>query len=304
MYTDPSGSGISPAVSIIIPTYNRAALLGRSIRSVLAQSYTDFELLVIDDGSTDETHDVVAGFGDRRIRYIPLARNTGAGAARNVGIRAARGKFLAFQDSDDEWLPSKLAKQMAAYERGSSRLGVVYSDMQRVLRDGSKAYFAAPSVRSARLINPFQWFYQVCNLGVQSAVIRREYLDEAGHFNEAMPALEDLEMFIRLSRRCDFQHLREPLVKYYDTQGVSKDRHAGWVSRRLMLRLYYKEMLTRNPAFLIKEALWLCATRRKAARARRRPLHEGAERDPARRVRDGVNARRRRSVSTIPREEP
>jgi glycosyltransferase involved in cell wall biosynthesis len=269
MSTDTSHAGISPVVSVVIPTYNRAPLLGRSIRSVLGQSYTDFELIVVDDGSTDETSAVVAGFRDPRLRFLPLSRNTGAGAARNAGIRASRGRFLAFQDSDDEWLPSKLAKQMEAFERGPAGLGVVYTDMRRILRDGTETYFAAPSVLPGRLVSSAIWFYQVCNLGVQSTVIRREYLDEVNHFNEELPALEDLEMFIRLSRRCAFQRLREPLVKYYDTQGVSTDRYAGWVSRKLILKLYYKELLTRNPAFLCKEVLWLCATRGLAARARR-----------------------------------
>jgi glycosyltransferase involved in cell wall biosynthesis len=267
--TDPKGSAINPAVSVVLPTYNRAALLGRSIRSVLGQSYQDFELIVIDDGSTDETSAIVEGFGDRRIKYLPLPRNTGAGAARNVGIRAARGEFLAFQDSDDEWLPSKLSRQMSAFECGPGRLGMVYSDMQLILRDGTANYFAAPSVLSDRLINPATRFYEVHNLGIQSAVIKREYLDEAGHFNEDLPAFEDLEMFIRLSRLCDFQHLREPLVKYYDTQGISQDLYARWVSRKVMLKLYYRELLTHNPAFLLNEVRWLCTLRRRVTRARR-----------------------------------
>jgi glycosyltransferase involved in cell wall biosynthesis len=258
-----------PAVSVVLPTYNRASMLGRAVRSVLGQSYADFEVVVVDDGSTDGTAEVVAGFDDPRVKYVRLARNAGAGAARNVGIRMARGRFLAFQDSDDEWLPSKLAKQMAAFERGPSGLGVVYSDMQRVWGDGTTSYFAAPDVLPGRLVRTSARFYQVCDLGVQSTLIRREWLDAAGHFNEELPALEDLEMFIRLSRLCAFERLREPLVKYHDTQGLSKDRYAKWVSRRVILRLYYKELLARNPAFLFKEALWLCATRGQAERARR-----------------------------------
>jgi hypothetical protein len=158
---------------------------------------------------------------------------------------------------------------MSAFESGPARLGMVYSDMQMILRDGTATYFAAPSVLSDRLINPATRFYQVCNLGIQSAVIKREYLDEAGHFNEGLPALEDLEMFIRLSRRCDFRHLREPLVKYYDTQGISQDLYARWVSRKSMLKLYYKELLSRNPAFLFNEVRWLCTLRGEAAKARR-----------------------------------
>src|SRR5215207_4189569 len=152
-----------PAVSVVLPTYNRAPLLGRSIRSVLGQSYGDFELLVIDDGSTDGTAGVVAAFGDPRVRYVPLARNTGAGAARNVGIRMSRGRFMAFQDSDDEWLPSKLAKQLSAFGRGPSGLGVVYSDMRRVWGDGTETYLAAPDVLPGRLVGSSAWFYQVCD---------------------------------------------------------------------------------------------------------------------------------------------
>ena len=263
MVTDQSRSVMNPVVSVVLPTYNRAALVGRAIRSVLGQSYTDFELLVIDDGSNDHTSDVVFGFSDPRLRYISLPHNLGAGAARNVGIRMARGKFLAFQDSDDEWLQSKLSKQMSVFERGSIRLGLVYSDMQRILRDGTTRYFAAPRMISDRLINPAAWFYQVGNLGVQSAVIKREFLDAAGHFNENLPAFEDLEMFIRLSRRCKFHLLPEPLVRYYDTDGISSDRYAGWLSRRLILKLYYKEILTHCPAFLVHETLWLYLTQRK-----------------------------------------
>lgn len=268
MPTATSDSRTEPAVSVVLPTYNRAPLLGRALRSVLGQSFGDFEVIVIDDGSTDGTAGVVAAFGDPRIRYEQLARKMGASAARNVGIRMARGKFLAFQDSDDEWMPSKLARQMSAFGRGPAELGVVYSDMQRVWSDGTETYLEAPDVLTGRLVSASRWFYQVCDLGVQSTLIRREWLDAAGYFNEELPALEDLEMFIRLSRLCAFERLREPLVKYHDTQGLSKDRYAKWVSRRVILKLYYKELLVRNPAFLFKEALWLCATWGLAERAR------------------------------------
>jgi glycosyltransferase involved in cell wall biosynthesis len=269
MAVNSSISGSNPVVSVVLPTYNRASLLNRAIRSVLAQSYSNFELIVIDDGSTDETYVVMNGFRDRRIRYISLEHNTGAAAARNVGIRMARGKFLAFQDSDDEWLPTKLAKQMSAFRCGSRRLGVVYSDMEKILSDGTVNYFAAPDVPSSRLINPAIRFYQVGNLGIQSAVIKRECLDAAGHFNESLPAFEDLEMFIRLARQCEFHRIEEPLVRYHDTQGISKDLYAAWRSRRLMLKLYYKEILTHSPAFLVYESVWLFRTQLKAARARR-----------------------------------
>src|SRR5687768_11826286 len=108
-----------PTVSIVIPTYDRAALIARSIQSVLNQSYADFELLVIDDGSTDETANVVNAFLDSRMNYVRLPRNAGAAVALNVGIRMSKGKFVSFQGSDDEWLSDNLAKHMSVFERSS-----------------------------------------------------------------------------------------------------------------------------------------------------------------------------------------
>lgn len=97
-----------PTVSVVIPTYNRAHLVGRAIQSVLNQTYQDFEIIVVDDGSTDNTEEVVKSFNDPRIRYIRHDQNRGGSAARNTGIKMARGEYIAFQDSDDEWLPEKL----------------------------------------------------------------------------------------------------------------------------------------------------------------------------------------------------
>ncbi len=107
----------SPVVSIIVPTYNRAQLLPRAIRSVLRQTYANFELLIVDDGSTDETAAVVArAFSDPRITYWRLPNNSGVGAARNHGLEQARGRFIALLDSDDEWHPEKLELQVQALE--------------------------------------------------------------------------------------------------------------------------------------------------------------------------------------------
>jgi glycosyltransferase involved in cell wall biosynthesis len=252
-----------PTVSVVIPTYNRAALIARSIQSVLNQSYADFELIVIDDGSTDETEGVVARFFDLRINYVRLASNAGVSAARNVGIRISKGKFIAFQDSDDEWLSDNLAKHMSVFERSPRNLGVVYSDMHRILKDGSVRYHASPTVVAGRLINPTTQFYEVCMLGSQSVVIKRECLDATGYFNEELPALEDLELFIRLSKRFDFCRIPEPLVRYYETDGLSKNRHATLFARQLLVRLYYKELLLRAPCFLFKEWLWVHKTKLK-----------------------------------------
>src|ERR1017187_7936626 len=107
---------VNPTVSVVIPTYNRARILPRAVKSVVSQTLEDWELLVVDDGSADDTEQVVAAFGDSRIHYIRHERNRGQSAAQNTGIRASRGTYVAFLDSDDEWLPEKLAKVVDCFQ--------------------------------------------------------------------------------------------------------------------------------------------------------------------------------------------
>jgi glycosyltransferase involved in cell wall biosynthesis len=245
---------MSVAVSVVLPTHDRARVIGRSIRSVLDQTYRRFELIVVDDGSTDATLRGVASFRDRRIRCIRLERNLGAAAARNAGIEASRGRFLAFQDSDDEWLPEKLERHMRAFETCGAEVGVVYSDMERVHLDGTRKYHRSPAVVRGRLIDPDSGFYQVCNLGIQSAVIRRRCFTAVGNFDERFRALEDLELFVRLSGRFGFRHLPLPLVRYHETAGVSQDIPAKLVARRLLLQLYGERLARHDIEFVERES--------------------------------------------------
>ena len=112
-------------------------------------------------------------------------------------------------------------------------VGVVYSDMERIHRDGTREYHRSPDVVRGRLIDPATGFYQVCKLGIQSTVIRRECLAAVGGFNEEFPALEDLELFVRLSTRFAFHHLPVPLVRYHETDGISQNMPAKLVAREL-----------------------------------------------------------------------
>ena len=112
-----------PKVSVVIPTFNRADTIGDSIKSVLEQTFKDFEVIVVDDGSTDGTESVVAAFGDSRIKYI-MQDNAGACAARNNGIRHANGEYIAFQDSDDYWMPRKLERQLQNISLHDSKIDI------------------------------------------------------------------------------------------------------------------------------------------------------------------------------------
>ena len=123
-----------PETSVIIPTYNRADVLSRAIESVLEQSYQDFELIIVDDGSTDGTESVVHQYDDDRLIYITQS-NAGANAARNRGIKAATGEYIAFLDSDDEFLPLKLARCVNVLSQAPPSCGGVYSSFRKI-RDG------------------------------------------------------------------------------------------------------------------------------------------------------------------------
>ena len=247
-------TGSGPRLSVVLPTYNRAHLLRRAIESVLNQTYGDFELLVIDDGSTDATGSVMGTFVDRRIRYVRCDCNRGAGAARNVGIQIARGALVAFQDSDDEWMPDKLEHHLRAFATAAAAVGVVYSDMTRVRPDGRAEYHRSPTVVRGRLIDPATGFYQVYKLGIVSAVVRRECLLEIGLFNEQLGALEDMELFIRLARRYDFVHVDKPLVRYHQRDGRSTGLAAEYHARCSLLRMHYREIGRSGWRILLKEA--------------------------------------------------
>lgn len=120
-----------PLVSVIIPTYNRAHTLPASIDSVLCQTYDNLEVIVVDDGSTDGTEIFVRGLADSRVRYIKNSGNHGPAAARNLGVRRAEGEYVAFQDSDDEWRPDKLEKQMPLLLEPLEKTDLVYCEYTR-----------------------------------------------------------------------------------------------------------------------------------------------------------------------------
>lgn len=235
-----------PLVSVVLPTYNRAKTLERAIQSVLNQTFTDFELIIIDDGSTDESDLILSKYA--RLTNVTVASQPrgGCSMARNVGISKACGRYLAFQDSDDEWIPDKLAKAVTALEQSDAETGVFYSDMIRVLSDGSLTDFRAPKVVKGVLINEHTMDYQVHCIGIQSAVIKRECFEQAGYFDEALPRCVDLDLFIRLSDKFRFIHSNEKLVKFYAGEGISTNRAALVTARRHLLWKYRERLSERR----------------------------------------------------------
>jgi len=240
---------INPTISVILPTYNRAKLINRSINSVLNQTYTEFELIIIDDGSVDFTEAIINKIEDSRILYLRHEKNCGAAAARNTGLKIARGEFVAFQDSDDMWMPEKLEKQIRAILEAPSEVGVVYTDMLRIDTNGQNYYWHSPEITSGSLINTNTLCYQVGNLGIVSMLIRKACLEEIGYFDERLPRFIDMDLCMRLSKKFKFKHIREPLVKYCMTEGISTNSAATIIAEKLLLQKYYDD-IKNNRKFL------------------------------------------------------
>lgn len=243
-----------PLVSIVAPTYNRARLLRRSLQSLLVQTERRFEVIVVDDASDDDSEAVVRGIGDKRVRYQRLPENRGPAGARNAGVTGARADLVAFQDSDDEWMPDKLEKQLALLASGGPETGVVYCDMLRVDADGkTTAPHHSPMLERGRWLDPLTGFYAPFGLGIQSCLIRRDAYLDAGGFVEDLRCFEDLELFLRLLLRWRFEHIQEPLVLYYDTGGQTAQWRAELKARRYIAWRHGARVRSESTAFWLKE---------------------------------------------------
>ena len=176
-----------PLVSVVLPTYNRARLLRRAAGSVLAQTHRNFELLVVDDASTNDTHALVEALDDDRIRFLQHAENQGGSAARNTGLHAARGRYVAFLDSDDEWLPQKLARQIAVFRARPDVDAVCTADI--VYRNGAPqgVRFAKPVAKGQMLPTLLRRYVGTSS----SLIVRRHCLRAVGGFDEALPSCQD-----------------------------------------------------------------------------------------------------------------
>lgn len=226
---------MSSAVSVVIATYNKADTIRAAIDSVLNQTYRDFEILVVDDGSTDDTAQRVKPYGDK-IRYLPK-KNGGTGSTRNLGIAQARGRFVAFLDGDDLWLPNKLELQMAAFEKEPQLAAVQCS-----------AHYVDPALKviETRRCSPGQDtlldFLLFRNLPAFAScvVIKKEILEKIGGFGLNLVILSDWDMCCRIARAGTLRSVPEPLVlyrQYPNNQSRSVEIHI-WSGMRSMRRFF------------------------------------------------------------------
>ncbi len=294
-------------VSIVIPAFNRASQLPRALDSVLAQTVSDWEIVLVDDGSTDATREVVARYRDRigdRLRYV-FQDNRGPGAARNRGIERARGRFVAFLDSDDEFLPKKLERQLALVSRCPD-LGFVYSDFSYRETGGAFVYSAfavrhptarevpcepvGPALFRCRgsLFDTLIRGYFICTI---TGLVRRDVLEEGVRFPEDLRFGEEWLFYLRVARRCDAGFVDEPLSVYHHHEGslARFDRLQNVENFRRLLQAMHAEFgrdarrigrITRGHLGLLERQLGCRAYRERRYREARRHFLSALRRQP------------------------
>lgn len=238
----------SPKVSIILPTHNRAHFIKKSIKSVLAQTYNQYELIIIDDGSTDDTERIIQDIKDERLIYIKHPHQKGANAARNTGIQHAKGEYIAFQDSDDIWSETKLEKQMKAFQQTPSNVGVVYTAFWRV--KGCRRKYIPPKSLKIKEGNIFHSLLKKSFIGTPSALIRRECLRKAGWFDENMPRLQDWEFFLRISQHYEFKLIDEPLFTSYTLKDSISRNFYAYIKAIEIIHNEFHEDIVKVPELL------------------------------------------------------
>ena len=235
-----------PRVSVIIPTFNRGYCLEESIRSVLQQSFADFELIVVDDGSTDNTSELVGQFP--AVKLIRLEENRGVSFARNRGMAEAEGGCIAFLDSDDLWEKCKLASQVKWIEQG---FHAVYTD--------------EIWIRNRVRVNPmnkhrkysgdiFRYCLPLCIVSPSSVLLRAKMLSEVGGFDESMPVCEDYDLWLRIAKRYPFYFIAEKLIV---KRGGHEDQlsHKYWGMDRW--RVYALEKLLKENKLDEEQKNWV-----------------------------------------------
>ena len=232
-------------VSIGLPTFNRAKLLGRAIDSIISQSFSDFELIVVDDGSADNTKEVVRAYKDTRIRYVLHDKNKGLMASRNTALSESQGEYIAFQDSDDWWHRDFLEESLAILEKTPDRVGGVHSRIEKQYRNGTQYSF--PNFRETRtegnLLELMLGGGYLITL--QAFVMKKMCFEQVGVFDEDFRVFGDAEFIIRFAKHYEFVFNANTRA-YLEVQEDS-------ISRNKKGRLKAREMLYRKHAPLFEK---------------------------------------------------
>jgi len=234
-----SGQNTAPKVSVIIPTYNRCAWIKHAIDSVLQQTYQNFELLIVDDGSTDITKGILAEYG-KKIKYF-YQSNKGPASARNLGIKQSKGTYICFLDSDDRWVKSKLETQINLVTE-HPEIKICYTN-ETWIRKGIR-------VNQKQIHQKYSgWIYRrclpLCIISPSSVMIHRDVFEKVGNFDEEMTVCEDYDLWLRISQRYPISFInKKKIVKY----GGHEDQlsHKFWGMDRFRVKALEKMLTKKN----------------------------------------------------------
>lgn len=245
---------MSSLVSVIIPTYNRAATIGQAINSVLSQSYKELELIVVDDCSSDDTVKIINSYHDERIKLIRLPQNCGANTARNIGIKAAQGEYIAFQDSDDKWLEDKLEVQL----KYMNEVGKKVCYCAHKLFEGDKekiipAYSDKKEMYEENIVDTLRYGNVI---STQTLIIHREVVEKTGIFDETMKRLQDYEFVIRICQHYEIAYINRPLVNVYRTDNSISNNNIALADA--IVRIFVKHADFLDCESLVRSYLYNC----------------------------------------------
>lgn len=232
---------MKPKVSVIIPTYNRAHTLKRAMNSVLQQEDVNLELIVVDDGSTDNTKELVESYSDTRVRYLSCSQNNGPSKARNLGAATAQGVYIAFQDSDDEWSLQKLKKQLQVFDTAQGNIGMVYCSFVKRYSDREVTYPPVDVPRQYKSGRIFDTLLFRPLVGTPTMLIPRKVWDEMQGFQEELRCFEDWELTMRIAEKYSIAFVDEPLVTVYEsTNSLIVDSTKAIEADFYMFREFYE----------------------------------------------------------------
>jgi len=239
----------NPKVSVVIPTHNRPELLKRAIKSVLNQTYQDFEIIVVDDGDVS-VEDVVKSFSNSRVKYIKhKIPHQGGSAARNTGIKASKGEYIAFLDDDDEWLPKKLEIQMKKFEKTGEDVGFCFSAVRNILDDREENSEVPEGIANyyELALRRFKGFLTV------TLIVKKFVFDKVGFFDDMLPSHQEVDLMIRISKKYKGLGINKPLtrVNMKNHGQIGKDLKKRSKGREMILKKYYNEFRKR-PKVLAK----------------------------------------------------